>query len=86
MIGDGTTVVKPSAWKKNKVGETLVVEANQNTGMMTWTDKKSGEVVLSVENKSICTGSWRFCVTLLDAGTTIRLVTQAKTAPAKEAK
>ena len=39
MEGDGTVVVKPSKWWENVVGKTLVVEANQNTGMITWTEK-----------------------------------------------
>ena len=45
MKGDGTTVVKPFKWWDNKVGETLVVEANQNTGMITWTEKKTRKVL-----------------------------------------
>ena len=79
MYVDGKMVVRPSKWDRNKEGETLVVEADLNTGMVTYTDKKTGQCVGSVEYKSICTGTWRFFVTLQYAGTTIRLVpTQAE--------
>ena len=79
MIGDGIKIVEPSLWVENVVGKSMVVEANQNTGMMTWTEKQSGTVLMSVENKDICTGSWRFFVSLCARGTRIELVpTQAE--------
>ena len=45
--------------------------------MMTWTDKKSGKIHLSVQNNNIKTGSWRVFVSLQHVGTRIRLVSES---------
>ena len=90
MFGDGVTIVKPSSWCYNVVGKTLVLKACQNTGMITWTEKQSGKVLCQVQNTDICTGSWRFFVSLLWSGTRIKLVPEtevdkaARLAPLKE--
>ena len=75
--GDGTKIGDLSVWRDNKVGKTLVVQANFETGIIVYKDKESGEEVAKIEDKTIYDGSkYYFFVTLCAKGTKIQLVNE----------